>query len=284
MLIAQITDIHLGFDPSDPAELNRRRLDKVLHRICALRPLPDMLLATGDLTDKGDERSYRLLREALEPCPFPVHYGLGNHDHRANFARRFPETPREGGYVQYVIDDARLRVIMLDTLGEGRHGGEFCATRAAWLRARLAEERAAPTLIVLHHPPIETGIGWMTTNPEAGWVARLRAAMAEADNIVGMIAGHIHRPIMASWEGRMLAVAPPTAPQVALELSAIDPERPDGRPMIIADPPGFALHWWNGSQLVTHFDNADDHVEIARYDAGMQSLVRHLIAEKEGDS
>ena len=28
MLIAQITDIHLGFDPVDPDELNRRRLDR----------------------------------------------------------------------------------------------------------------------------------------------------------------------------------------------------------------------------------------------------------------
>ena len=27
MLIAQITDIHLGFDPDNPAEFNRKRLD-----------------------------------------------------------------------------------------------------------------------------------------------------------------------------------------------------------------------------------------------------------------
>ena len=28
MLIAQITDIHLGFDPDNPAEFNRKRLDQ----------------------------------------------------------------------------------------------------------------------------------------------------------------------------------------------------------------------------------------------------------------
>ena len=33
MLIAQITDIHLGFDPDDPAEFNRRRLDQVLQLV-----------------------------------------------------------------------------------------------------------------------------------------------------------------------------------------------------------------------------------------------------------
>ena len=28
MLMAQITDIHLGFDPDNPAEFNRKRLDQ----------------------------------------------------------------------------------------------------------------------------------------------------------------------------------------------------------------------------------------------------------------
>lgn len=30
MLIAQITDLHIGFDPDNPAEYNRKRLDEVL--------------------------------------------------------------------------------------------------------------------------------------------------------------------------------------------------------------------------------------------------------------
>ena len=33
----------------------------------------------------------------------------------------------------------------------------------------------------------------------------------------------------------MLAVCPSTAPQVALDLEPIDPDAPDGRPMIVAD-------------------------------------------------
>ena len=28
MLVAQITDIHLGFEPGNPDELNRQRLDR----------------------------------------------------------------------------------------------------------------------------------------------------------------------------------------------------------------------------------------------------------------
>jgi hypothetical protein len=52
--------------------------------------------------------------------------------------------------------------------------------------------------------------------------------------------------------------------------------------MIIADPPAFALHKWNGRELVTHFDTADDHVMLAKFDEKMQPLVRALMSERPG--
>ena len=58
MLIAQITDIHLGFEPDSPGEFNRQRLDRVVAELVAMVPRPDMLLATGDLIDRGDRASY----------------------------------------------------------------------------------------------------------------------------------------------------------------------------------------------------------------------------------
>ena len=33
MLIAQVTDIHLGFQPDDPAEMNRKRFDEVVESL-----------------------------------------------------------------------------------------------------------------------------------------------------------------------------------------------------------------------------------------------------------
>src|SRR5687767_3483114 len=93
MLIAQITDIHLGFDPDNPREFNRQRLDRTLEALCALDPLPDLLLATGDIADNGDdETSYRRFREATQNLPFPVLHAMGNHDSRAPFLAEFPET------------------------------------------------------------------------------------------------------------------------------------------------------------------------------------------------
>lgn len=283
MLVAQITDLHLGFDPGNKDELNRQRLDRTLRRLAEMIPRPDLLLATGDIADNGDDdESYARFGEAIAGLPFPVHPAMGNHDSRRPFLAAFPETPQIGGFIQYAIEDLPVRILVLDTLEVGRHGGGFCETRAAWLRDRLAEAPDRPTMIVLHHPPIATGLSWMTENPETAWVKRLRGIVEGQRNIVAMVAGHLHRPIVTQWAGTTLAVCPATAPQVALDLVPMDPENPDDRPMIVADPPYYALHAWNGRQLVTHFDTAGAHDILARYGPELQPLVRMLMAEKAG--
>lgn len=281
MLIAQITDLHLGFEPNNPGEFNRRRLDLTLARLRAMTPRPNLLIISGDMADTGDDGvSYKRLRSALAGFPIPTWFAMGNHDSRGAFHNYFPQIPMADNFVQYAIEAGPLRILVLDTLEEGRHSGGFCETRAAWLRDRLAEEPERPTLIVLHHPPIESGLSWMTENPEAEWVLRLRAIIAAQSNIVAMIAGHLHRPVMTEWAGVRLMVCPSTAPQVALDLARIDPDKPDGRPMIVADPPGYALHLWNGNGLVSHYNTADEHTVLARYEPALQPLVQMLAAER----
>ena len=280
MLVAQITDIHLGFEPDSPREFNRQRLDATLAALSALDPLPDLLLATGDLVDRGDVASYRRLREALALLPFPVHYALGNHDVRQNFAAVYPEVGFTDGFLQYVIETEPLRLIVLDTLEEGRHGGAFCERRAAWLRARLDEAPERRTLIVQHHPPVEVGIAGMNTDPPEPRVHRLAKCLRDRPNVIGLVCGHIHRAITTRWEDVIVATCPSTAPQVALELQPIDPEHPDGRPLIVADPPAYALHWWNGRELISHYDTAEPHEVLASYDEGLKAMIAHMLAER----
>jgi 3',5'-cyclic AMP phosphodiesterase CpdA len=249
----------------------------------AMKPQPDVLLATGDLADTGDDQvSYRRLKSAISSCSIPVWFCMGNHDSREPFLKQFPDVPSADGFIQYAIEEFPLRILVLDTLEVGRHGGGFCETRASWLRERLAEQPDRPTLLVLHHPPIETGLSWMTEDPDAEWVERLRSVVEGQRQIVGMITGHLHRPVVTQWAGTTLAVCPSTAPQVALDLDVIDPDQPDGRPMIVADPPAYAIHVWNGDQLVSHFDTAEDHTVLARYETALQPLVQMLLAEKKG--
>lgn len=279
MLIAQVTDIHLGFDPGNPDEANRKRLDQVLRALHDGPNRPDLLLATGDLTDRGDADSYHRLADAFSQCAFPVWPCMGNHDDRAHFAQHFPHIRQEDGFVHYVIPLEGRRIIMLDTLEPGRHGGAFCEQRAAWLSARLDEEAEMPTLIVMHHPPVEVGIEWMDTHVDEPWVQRFTATVANRPNVQAILCGHIHRTITAPWQGTTIAICSSTAPQLALDLRPIDPDTPDNRPMIIAEPPAYALHRWIESGLITHFETAGDHATLAKFDAGMQPLVRMLIDE-----
>jgi 3',5'-cyclic AMP phosphodiesterase CpdA len=283
VLVAQITDLHLGFDPGKPDELNRQRLDRTLKRLAEMVPRPDLLFVTGDIADNGEDgESYQRYAEAVAGLPFPVWPAMGNHDSREAFLALFPALPAPDGFIQYAIDDFPVRILVLDTLEVGRHGGGFCETRAAWLTARLAEAPGRPTLVVLHHPPIATGLSWMTENPEADWVLRLRPIVEAHPNIVAMVCGHLHRPIVTRWAGTTLAVCPATAPQVALDLRPMDPDHADGRAMIVADQPWFALHYWNGSELISHFDTVEEHEVLARYIPRRQGLIRMLNKERWG--
>ncbi|WP_439544645.1 phosphodiesterase [Sandarakinorhabdus sp.] len=282
MLIAQVTDIHLGFQPDDPAELNRKRFDEVVDALLALTPQPDLLLATGDLTEHGSLASYQTLKLITERLPFPVHFALGNHDERSNFRSVFPDVPvLPSGHVQYAFVHGPLRFVVLDTLEEGHHGGAFSAEQATWLDTTLAED-TSPTMLVLHHPPIETGNGWMTEDLDSPWVRRLAAVVERHPHVIRMVTGHLHRAIVTGWHGTTLAVCPSAAPQVAIDFREIDPEAPDGRDMIVAEAPGFALHYWTGRDLVTHYGSSGDHPVLARYNARMQPTVQHILAERLG--
>lgn len=281
MIIAQITDIHLGFDSGNPDEINRLRLNRTLSTLAESPYRPDLLLATGDLTEHGDIHSYEALKAAFATFPGPVWPCLGNHDLRANFRSVFPDVPCEDGFIQYVLDLGDLRLVVLDTLEEGRHGGSFCEVRAAWLTRQLAAAPDKPTIIVMHHPPVPVGIGWMDPGADEPWIERFADTIEGHDQIVAILCGHLHRPVVAPWRGRTLTVCPATAVQLALDLRPIDPEVPDDRAMITLDPSVYALHRWHERQLATHFVTVSDERVLVRFDESMQPTVRELMAERK---
>jgi 3',5'-cyclic AMP phosphodiesterase CpdA len=280
MLIAQITDLHLGFEPDNPGEANRLRLDRVIAALVALSPRPDLLLVTGDIADRATAEAYAQFREASSSLGCPVYCCPGNHDRRDNFRAALPQLDGLADFIQYGFDLGELRVLVLDTLDEGRHGGSFCEARAEWLAAELQRHADRPTLIALHHPPIATGVAWMDPAPAAPWIERLAEVLRGQSQVVKIVCGHIHRPIAATWQGHGIAICAASAAQLSLDFAPIDPDRPDGRAMVTDAPPAFALHHWNGRELITHFAVAQDEQVLARYDADMQSLVRKIATER----
>jgi len=283
MLIAQITDCHIGFDRADPDEDNVLRLRAVLERLRDGPNRPDLVLLTGDLSAYGEPDNYQRLAGVLADCPFPVHLMVGNWDRRAALRVAIPETPFNDGFIQFEIPLPGLRLIALDTTEPGRHGGAFGRARVAVLKDRLALEARRPVFLAMHHPPVETGIGWLDSGAREAWITRFAAAIAGQSQVCAIIAGHMHRPIFTTFGGIPLAICPSSAPHVMLDLSPIDPGVPDGRPLVVDEPAAYALHRWDGEKLTSHFET----VPVGRswdvlkhYDASMAAAVSQNARER----
>jgi len=100
------------------------------------------------------------LRTYLDRLPIPIYPVPGNHDGRDALHAAFPDHPYlpETGFLHWVVEKYPVRLIGLDPLVPGESRGELCADRLAWLEATLSASNR-PTLIAMHHPSFETGIG-----------------------------------------------------------------------------------------------------------------------------
>lgn len=247
MLIAQISDCHVVasgklFDRVDtPAYLRQ-----AVQALNALPVRPDLVLATGDLTENGRPDEYEVFLEIMADLRCPVLPLAGNHDHRGALIKAFDLPSRVGlhdEFVQYSWDAGPLRILALDSSEPGRSSGLFCARRAGWVREQLARDQR-PVLIAMHHPPFDAGVPWLE-NPDPKWARVLAEIIGSSRSVARVMCGHVHRAISTDWAGVMAMTAPSTAHQVLLDLS------PSGPPRLNLEAPGFLLHEWRNGHLRT---------------------------------
>jgi 3',5'-cyclic-AMP phosphodiesterase len=256
MLVAQITDTHivapgtLFMDTVDTASALERAVS-VLNR---LDPAPDVVVLTGDLVESGAAEEYAHLRSLLAPLRIPVFAIPGNHDARDAMREAFFDDgylPRQG-FLHYVIEDYRLRIIALDTLIPGEGGGILCPDRLHWTKEALEAAPDRPTLVLMHHPPFVTGIARMDRAGLSGTAAFAEIVQSHPQ-IERILCGHLHRAIESRFAGTIAGTAPSTAHQVALDL------RPGARLSFTLEPAGYQLHYWReGAGLITHTANIGD--------------------------
>ena len=251
MLIAQISDLHiktqgqLSYRVVDTSGMLSRCVDHIL----ALKQQPDIVVATGDLTDFGRRDEYAHLRDLLSRLPMPIYLIPGNHDHRENMIAAFPNHAYLGQFppfIQYAIEDLPLRILALDTVIAEASGGELCAARLHWLAQKLAEAPTRPTVILMHHPPFKTFIGHMDRIGLAN-ADGLKIIVQQHPQIERILCGHLHRPIQIRWAGTLASTSPSPAHQVALDLSEEAPSH------FVMEPPAYQLHRWEpASGLISH--------------------------------
>jgi len=251
MLIVQISDLHVTLPGADPGTAGHAaNLARCVADIARMEPRPDLVLATGDLAESGTVAEYRYVRELLAPLQAPIRVIPGNHDDRQAMRTAFADDshlPAGDGPLCYTLEECEPALVALDTLVPGADGGMLDGPQRAWLETTLARLAGRTLVVVMHHPPIATGIRCMdeiALEPKSA--GRLGEIVARHGRVERIVCGHVHRPIQARWNGTLVSICPSTAYQGILNL------RGDLYDAATAEPPAYQVHFWNGSGLVTH--------------------------------
>jgi 3',5'-cyclic AMP phosphodiesterase CpdA len=249
-LLAQMSDLHVtagdqlvgGFVDTTPY------VAAAIDHLNRLDPCPDLVLASGDLTESGQDSQYVHLAQLLAPLRAPLVLLPGNHDDRDALRRAFPNQPWRQGATRLhgIVDDHPVRLVLLDSVVPGRPGGQLGSEQIDWLEEVLRTGNERPTVIAVHHPPFRTGIvhmdGMGLDDGEA-----LAAVVGRHRQVHAVLCGHLHRPIATRWAGTVAMTVPSVAHQVALDF------RPDAPVAFAMEPPAVGLHLWEpDAGLVSH--------------------------------
>jgi 3',5'-cyclic-AMP phosphodiesterase len=276
VLVAQITDLHVAPDGSFMRQFvdSNELLARAVAYLNTMTPRPDVVLATGDLTDHGTAEEYGLLREILGALEVPLFLVPGNHDEidvlRAEYGT--PAYARDS--FDYAVDAFPVRLVALDSTVVGRHDGEIDTGQLEWLDDTLAAAPDRPTLIFLHHPPFETGVWWMDCIGLTG-ARELEAVVRRHPQVRLVVAGHVHRPVTSAWGTTMVSVAPSTCHQVAMALHS------DCPPRMTNEPPMLALHQWTGDAFVSHvtvFTDVESELDLTKLMSNWETAKASILA------
>jgi len=251
VVIAQFSDLHV----MTAGRRNRHGVDtavglrRCVEHLRALDVAPDLMVASGDLVEDGKPEEYRRLQQMLARLPVPLCLMPGNHDRRAPLREVFGDHDYLGdsGRIHYHRDVRGLRLIALDTVIEGRSGGDFDDTQLQWLDALLRDAPEQPALVFMHHPPVPTGFSRMDSIAiDAPSAQRLGEVIARHAQVRAVLCGHVHRSVQVAWQGTLVSVCPSTAFQARLRLG------PGKFEASLDEPPSYQLHYWDGRHLATH--------------------------------
>lgn len=234
MYFVQITDTHVCVDGRKAygqVDTNDG-LKQSIKAINALDPKPDFVVVTGDLVgdyvEIGVTDEYDVFREIMDELTIPYYVLPGNHDSRDMMAKTFQDHDYlfqyDDDFLHYTIDDQPMRIIGLDSKanqkvnGKMSHG-ELCQERLDWLRARLEEDKDTPTLIMVHHPPFETGIVSMDGS-RLLQEQELADVLDEYPNVKKVICGHVHRHIFGQVGNTPATIAPATTHSTICDFNA----------------------------------------------------------------
>ena len=207
ILIAQITDCHL---PADPQQKYRgiyphENLKTQLKKVKLLKP--DLLLASGDLSEDGSLASYEALQRYFKPLGIPVLALPGNHDDANLLAETFPGSPTDKISVS---EHGPWQIIRLNSSLPGKPEGRLSEEMLAELETHLENHKSSPCLIAVHHQPVTVGSPWIDKYPLIEPHAFLQIVDQHPD-VKAVVWGHVHQVFETDRNGTAMLGSPSSA-------------------------------------------------------------------------
>ena len=197
--LIQLSDLHLV----PPGKLTSKVLDtnaileETINEILSKKDYfgqIDGLVVTGDVSDDGSMESYLSAYEKLSKLNVPILVIPGNHDLRDPMRKVFHENvqfSKNSSQFDWVFEIDETLIIGLDTLVEGENFGFLEEKSLNFLSYQLSNNSGSDLVLLIHHPPIKTGIYFMDqiglTNS-----SDLSECLKATNRPIKILCGHVH--------------------------------------------------------------------------------------------
>lgn len=215
--VTQFSDMHFCTDPEAASRNTDDTWDAVFaDAFDSGRPVPDLVVITGDIADNGTEAEYEKIAEKLARLPVPAVVCPGNHDRQEPFDAILPRpgisnrrTLRIGNWLFLFADsnadgrDRRADGLLVDREDRTHAHGRFGDAEVAWIAAIVGRSDAEYAFVWTHHPP--GAFGFFHKADHDAEFARL---VEMAPSIKGVGAGHTHTNTIHECAGRPIHQCP----------------------------------------------------------------------------
>ena len=216
MLIAQLTDTHITVPQNENGDcyVKLEALKKCVLQINKLDPLPDVVIHTGDLSHNGRTDEYKLTKSLMDELKAPYLITAGNRDSTKNLVDAFDLSSVEyhdQQLLQYGSDIAGYRLVSVDTSSQNSNLGLLNFSKLAHLDGLLRQKQSCPTIIFMHHPPINLS---SSKTPDHEYenlkmIENFAEIVDRHPQIVACLCGHIHREFSSYINASSIVVIPP---------------------------------------------------------------------------
>jgi Icc protein len=252
-LIVQVTDPHLlqtsgvllGVD-------TEASLRAVLQQVARDQGRPDLLLATGDLSQDGTPQSYRRFASMVRELQVPVRCLPGNHDAPGVLKDELQ------AWTAPVTDVRGWRIVLLDSTVPGSNAGHLARSQLDLLDHALSECGGRPALVALHHNVAPASVEWhdsmmLDNAPD------LFRRLGRWTHVRVLLWGHVHQEFDRRRGSMRMLATPSTCFQFAIR---------DGRHGLDDSPPGYRwLKLYRDGSLATGVRRLDPRAwQIMRQD------------------